>query len=138
MKALTICQPYAFAILEGVKRVENRSWPIPYRGPLAIHAGKSRDYMGDLTDEQWEVLHGMIPEKGLNIACFGAIVGLVDVIGCLSIDEYQRRFPGDIWAFGDWCHVYANPRKLKTPIPWRGQLGVFEIPDEIIKEAIYA
>lgn len=40
MKALTISQPYASLIARGEKFVENRRWPTPYRGPLAIHAGK--------------------------------------------------------------------------------------------------
>src|SRR3546814_4442712 len=45
MKALTICQPYAELILLGLKRVENRSKPTRHRGPLLIHAGKSRDWL---------------------------------------------------------------------------------------------
>ncbi|MHC4404130.1 MAG: ASCH domain-containing protein [Planctomycetota bacterium] len=42
MKALTICQPWAWAIIHGPKPVENRGWATKYRGPLAIHAGQSR------------------------------------------------------------------------------------------------
>jgi hypothetical protein len=45
MKALTICQPYAHLIVRGEKRVENRTWPTRYTGPLAIHAGKSRQWL---------------------------------------------------------------------------------------------
>lgn len=50
MKALTICQPYAALIcLPSTdwrhKRVENRKWFTSYRGPLLIHAGKSRDWL---------------------------------------------------------------------------------------------
>jgi hypothetical protein len=40
MKALTLHQPWASAIAEGIKAVETRSWATSYRGPLAIHAGK--------------------------------------------------------------------------------------------------
>lgn len=42
MYALTIKQPWASAIMAGLKRVENRTWRTDYRGPLAIHAGLSR------------------------------------------------------------------------------------------------
>jgi len=38
MKALTVRQPWAQAIAEGLKTVEVRSRPIRYRGLLAIHA----------------------------------------------------------------------------------------------------
>lgn len=46
MKALTVHQPWATLIAIGAKRLETRSWSTSYRGPLAIHAAKSRpDYM---------------------------------------------------------------------------------------------
>ena len=41
MKALTIRQPYASLIATGAKTIETRSWSTQYRGPIAIHAGKS-------------------------------------------------------------------------------------------------
>ena len=40
MKCLTLREPWAALIFHG-KDVESRSWPTPYRGPLAIHAGLS-------------------------------------------------------------------------------------------------
>ncbi len=43
MRALTIRQPWAWAITCGLKRVENRTWSTNYRGPLLIHAGKTVD-----------------------------------------------------------------------------------------------
>lgn len=40
MKALTIQQPYAWAVAHGHKTTENRTGPAwKYRGPVAIHAG---------------------------------------------------------------------------------------------------
>jgi hypothetical protein len=38
MKALTLTQPSATLVAPGAKRIETRSWPTSYRGPLAIHA----------------------------------------------------------------------------------------------------
>lgn len=32
-------RPWAEAIAAGLKDVENRTWPAPFTGPLAIHAG---------------------------------------------------------------------------------------------------
>ena len=52
MKALTICQPYAEMIANHEKPIENRTWPTSYRGPLAIHAGKSRAWLPDLPHDQ--------------------------------------------------------------------------------------
>ncbi|GAA4117493.1 hypothetical protein GCM10022215_18230 [Nocardioides fonticola] len=39
MKAITVRQPWAWAIAHGGKTVENRSQAFTYRGTLAIHAG---------------------------------------------------------------------------------------------------
>ena len=44
MKALTVSQPYA-SMIGPEKWVENRRWYTPYRGRLAIHAGKGTQYL---------------------------------------------------------------------------------------------
>lgn len=37
-KALTIHQPWATLIAQGIKTIETRSWPTKYRGPILIHS----------------------------------------------------------------------------------------------------
>jgi ASCH domain-containing protein len=39
MPALSIRQPWAWAICAGCKDVENRSWNTKHRGPFVVHAG---------------------------------------------------------------------------------------------------
>ncbi len=120
MKALSICQPYPHLILIGEKLVENREWRTDYRGPLLLHAGKSR---------QW--LQGY-PAAGLT---FGAIVGVATLVDCLHINDildgaYDQRHP---WirthkhTEGTWCWVLERPQRLEMPSPWRGSLGLFEV-----------
>ncbi len=43
MKVITIKQPWASLIAEGLKEYEFRTWNIKYRGDILIHAGKSID-----------------------------------------------------------------------------------------------
>jgi hypothetical protein len=43
VKALTVRQPWASLIACGAKTIETRSWRTSYRGPIAIHAGKTID-----------------------------------------------------------------------------------------------
>lgn len=43
MKVITIKQPYASLIAEGLKRYEFRTWRTRYRGEILIHAGKGVD-----------------------------------------------------------------------------------------------
>jgi hypothetical protein len=38
MKALSLTQPWASLVVAGAKKLETRSWPTYYRGPLLIHA----------------------------------------------------------------------------------------------------
>lgn len=41
MKVLTIKEPYATLITEGMKEYEFRTWPTKYRGDILIHAAKT-------------------------------------------------------------------------------------------------
>ena len=43
MKTLTINQPFATLIVEGLKEYEFRTWKTNYRGEILIHAGKGVD-----------------------------------------------------------------------------------------------
>lgn len=130
MKALTVCQPYAQLIALGIQMVENRPWPTHYRGPLAIHAGKSPKWR----DRDLEFRHGIEPED----MAFGAVVAVVELVCCLRIRDVRRcRVPlGLEWvrrhAFtsGPWCWVLGEEvRRLAAPVPWRGERGLWELPD---------
>ena len=43
MKVITIKQPFATLIAEGLKEYEFRTWKTKYRGEILIHAGKGVD-----------------------------------------------------------------------------------------------
>jgi activating signal cointegrator 1 len=133
MKAITICEPYASLIClpdddDRAKRVENRTWPTNYRGPLLIHAGKSRKWLASGAE------YG-IPESSL---VFGAIVGAAMLADCLTVQEasVSTRWP---WlkfhdhASGPFCFVLTRCQRLAAPIPYRGAQGFFDVPKEIIE-----
>ncbi|NQU22277.1 MAG: ASCH domain-containing protein [Candidatus Nealsonbacteria bacterium] len=126
MKAITIEQPWASAIMAGVKRVENRTWATAHRGPLAIHAGKTVDP----TAEESLRAAGIDPAPFRN-APRGAILGTVELVDVVRLNE-QRTLPGyaddlteDPLATGPICWVLASPRPLAEPIPYRGQQGLW-------------
>jgi hypothetical protein len=139
MKAITICQPWAWAIIHGPKRYENRTWPASYRGPLLIHAGKSRAWLEGEEPGDWPTLYGIpfdwptlygIPFPGRGELVFGAIIGLVDLVDVVQ----PAQAGGDPFAEGPWCWRLENPRTVE-PIPWRGSLSFFEVPDELVRQA---
>src|SRR5262245_47747274 len=84
MYALTVGQPFAWAIVAGHKTVENRSWATHYRGPLLIHAAKARhhDQATHLDDE-------MTIEVPAKLA-YGALLGVVDLVDCLPLRRARR------------------------------------------------
>jgi hypothetical protein len=112
MKTLSIRQPWAFLVVTGRKRVENRSWRSNYRGPLLIHAGAR---WVDEPVERIERRHGIEVPRDLPR---GGIVGIVDLVDIVrSIDD--PFFTGPL----GW--VFANARTLPFR-PWPGRLGLFE------------
>jgi hypothetical protein len=125
MKALTIHQPYAWAILQpGGKNIENRSQAWKYRGPLAVHAGARFSPHG-FGEVKSALGFCALPAGAIS----GAILGVVDLV------DVHREADG---CCAPWGHVGAvhlelqNPRLLPTPIPCRGQLGLWTPPESAL------
>ena len=53
---------------------------------------------------------------------------MVELYECVPYE----RVKGDPWAGGPWCWLLRNPKPLVKPVPWRGVLRLFEVPDEAI------
>jgi len=119
MRCLSVHRPWAWAIVSGLKCVENRSRRTRHRGPLLVHAGKARWPVDVFPDGS------PIPPEALAVA--GAIVGVVEVVDCLPVAELA-----DPWASGPWCWVLANARAFARPIPYRGRQNLFPVPDELV------
>jgi activating signal cointegrator 1 len=134
MKALTICQPYAELIACGEKRVENRTWPTSYRGPLLIHAGKGRKM---LEPEFTKDGHEVDRPTGIFLSTmdFGAVIATAELIDCLPVDPILRGAHDEQYPWlrahkhvnGPWCWVLDKVRRLYSPIPYKGALGLFEV-----------
>lgn len=131
MKALTVRQPYAGAILDRGKNVENRKQLWSYRGPLLIH---SAHRLADATafTEVEHITHTVVPTLGIPRAGVawevGAIIGAVDLVGAhRSTDCSNGCSP---WAHDGHVHLeLARPRILTRPVPCNGQLGLWT-PDD--------
>ena len=122
VKCLSIRQPWAWCIVHGPKRYENRSRYCGYRGPLLIHAAKSRECV---TPEGLARLRGLglDPPEAEDLV-FGAIIGICRVIDCVRPEQAGD----DVWACGPWCIQLADVRAMPIPIPCRGMRGLFEVP----------
>lgn len=123
MKALTVKQPWADAIVSWGKDVENRSRATKYRGQIYIHAGKAWDK--DAPAPIFKIT-GLLPIASL---CAGMVIGTVEIIDCHHADDC-----GDTagfcspWAMDHHYHwVLANPRPLACPFPEKGKLGIWNL-----------
>ena len=79
MKVLTIKQPYASLIAEGIKRYEFRTWKTNYRGDFLIHAGKGVDKEAM---KRLAFLNLDYPQ--------GCILAKVTLSDCVQVDEDLR------------------------------------------------
>ena len=139
---LSIRQPWAWAIVNGWKPVENRTWHSSYRGPLLIHAGK-REEREDVDD----VLALVSKQNGLDIhdlrkryereKALGAIVGRCVMRGCASsFMDAERGLLEFAWEHVQqwWCgphgFLLTDAEPLSAPIPMRGRLGIWFVDTE--------
>lgn len=117
-KALSIRQPWAWLIVNGLKDIENRSWPTHFRGRIYVHAGKG------MTREEYEAAYDTAVDAniGIELPPFeklerGGIVGAVDIVDCVNNSESP-------WFFGPMGFVLKNPKVLPF-MPCKGALGFF-------------
>ena len=125
MKALSIKQPWIWAILHIGKDIENRDWPTRFRGTIALHASK------EMTRDEYQDALYFIQEATGKFQCpdfeeivRGAILGTVGIVDCVS----KSSSP---WFVGKYGFVMRNPRILETPIECKGALGFWDVPVEI-------
>ncbi len=124
--ALSIRQPWAWAIINAGKDIENRDWPTRFRGPVCIHASKGIGSRHDfysarnfITDE----IRQKSPPEPEGIAR-GGIIGVAEIVDCVEASESP-------WFFGRYGFVLRNARPVPF-IPVKGALGFFRWRDQML------
>lgn len=81
MKVITLKQPWATLVAEGLKKYEFRSWKFNYRGEILIHAGKGVDKEAM---KKFEHLNLNYPHS--------KIIAKVKILDCIELnDEINRQ-----------------------------------------------
>jgi hypothetical protein len=115
VKAISIQQPWAWAILHAGKDIENRSWSTTYRGDLAVHATRIQEGAklpaGVAAPAQAELL-------------LGAVIGLVELADVVKQSSSR-------WFTGPLGFVLRNPRSLTRPIRCPGNQRIWEVPASV-------
>lgn len=128
-KAISIRQPWAWAIVHAGKDIENRDWPTKFRGPVCIHAAKgmtkdefysaNRSIQKEVgaVDQAWlDKWLGVTPAPYLLKR--GGIIGTAEIVDCVEASDSP-------WFFGRYGFVLRNVRSLPF-IPVKGALGFFD------------
>lgn len=140
IRALSLTQPWASLVAIGAKEWETRSWPTPYRGQVAIHASKG--YPRNCRELESEEPFMSALKRGLtnpHALPTGSIIALADLEECLPTEAVLPRIGENEKAFGDYypgryAYRLAHVLQLPRPIPCRGALGFWPIPDDVVAQ----
>lgn len=135
MKALTIRQPWAWAIARGYKPIENRGWTTNHRGPLAIHVAQRWD--DDAETALRTVVHrarelgGTVPQRladDMPLAGTGHVIAVVQLVSICTASLRDDSECCGPWAIPGQAHWrFADPALVSDPLAARGRLGLWDI-----------
>lgn len=136
MRALSLTQPWASLVAMGAKQVETRSWSTTFRGGLVIHAAKgfppwAKDLCATAPFSQFVPDASALPLGAIVAVCYVASVEQTELT---VVDEQERAF-GD-YAPGRWAWRLSRIRALPEPIPCRGALGLWTVPDDVAERLV--
>ncbi len=120
MKIISIRQPWASLIVDGMKDVENRTWSTSYRGPVLIHASATLD---KITADEFQTRFGIDLPADLPR---GGVIGTAEIVDCVSVHSSRWYAPGH-FAF-----VLADARPLAF-LRWQGALSLRAAPAALIE-----
>lgn len=122
MKCLSVSQPFAELIILGKKTIELRKWNTNYRGELLIHA--------PLKVRKEDAKRLKIDKKFVT----GAIVGKVEIFDVKKYDSQKQVKSDQKFHFASknfhdrtYGFLLKNAKAFRVPIPYKGQLGLFEV-----------
>ena len=131
--AISLHQPWASLIAQGLKKYETRSWSTNYRGPLLICSAKLKEELDQRSRYSW-----LADEYNLNLEDFeslrfGCAIALVELTDCIKMDEAfiqsQSQLEIDCggWAVGRYAWKLENIRRIVPMVNIKGRQGLFSL-----------
>lgn len=120
--AITVLQPWASLIVQGIKTLETRNWTTPHRGPLYIHASKSTRGLAYAAQHPQIVQHVQTHCHELPLGC---LLGLVNLSGITALMPDCDPAPFGWLVDAPWVFHLQPLTMLSPPIPARGHLRLW-------------
>lgn len=123
--ALTLHQPWAALIVVGAKRFETRGWDTEYRGPLAIHAGKTLVKPAETSEALEARCVEVFGAQWRDQMVLGAMLGLAVLVDIHPVEEVADELTPEEMVAGNYepgrfAWRLDKARALRTPVEHRG------------------
>ena len=134
MRVLSIKEPFASLICEGIKHIETRSWKTNYRVEIYIHASRAKV---PKNDERINRLIKMLNDKELNM---GKIICKCKLVDCVYMtEEYIKDMKENNeieylcghYEVGRYSWVLEDVEVLDEKIEAKGRLGIWHYNDRL-------
>jgi len=131
---LSMHQPYASLLLLNIKSHEGRTWYTSHRGRLWIASTAKKPSQEDIEriETFYKNLKGDIkfPKRYPT----GCLMGCVNVVDCLSQEEYMVQFPqGE--NDSPFMFICKDPIMMANHFPIKGQHKIFKLDEQILNTA---
>jgi len=142
IKVLSLLEPWATLKAIDAKRIETRSWATKYRGEVFVHSSKkiSRGQRELIEREPFRTAlrpNEIYVRPEMNC---GHIIARTEILDVIEITpqyaQELRANNSNEWSFGDYtpgrfAWIMGQTKRLVTPVPIKGQLGIWTWqPDE--------
>ncbi len=130
MKVISIKEPFATLIANGIKKIETRSWKTNYRGELFIHAsGKqlAKEFIKN------DFVLDLIKNMDMN---YGNIICKCNLVDCIYMDEQflnyikqnQIEYNLGEYKLGRYAWIIEDVEPI-YPISAKGRLNLWNFDD---------
>jgi hypothetical protein len=138
MQCLSLSQPWAWCVVHGPKRIENRSTAsiagvarklIGQR--IALQAAKSYDDRGETLIRSTGLA---LPARSELDLAAGKVIGVATIAAVCGPTEvaHQQR----VWAFGPYCFLLTDVRAIAKPVACRGLPYFFPLPHDVEQKVL--
>ena len=131
MKVLSVKEPFATLITNGIKKIETRSWKTNYRGELFIHASGKTLAKEFLTND---FVINLIKDMDMN---YGNIICKCNLVDCIYMDnkfienikKNQIEYNCGEYKVGRYAWIIDDIKPI-YPIPTNGKLNIWNYDGE--------